>query len=313
MRNYTTWSQLSPEHQSKIIELSGLGLDVEVVAGMFNVRSSSLERRLRLLRSTSELESRPVGRTRLIDVDSQKRIMFYGDLHAPRSDDDAVEAVILFAEVFDPEIVVNLGDTVDASALSRFGQDTESPSIEQELNVWYSFAEDLNSVTNQEGCERYIVRGNHDGRIARSLPPSLKGLYGVSLDSLLRTESLGYQPIADMLEFHSNGSPILYATHGQFASSTAGMASRKMSQRLAHSSVVVGHNHKTAYTVIRTPRGYVHCYEVGCLQRLDPDWDIYPDWTHSILAGYIGPNGVYLSPVPIENDSFFWNGNHYRT
>jgi metallophosphoesterase superfamily enzyme len=218
--------------------------------------------------------------------------MAYSDTHFGMEDQSALSAALTVANWWAPDIIINVGDTLDCYQASTFKKDIGHASIQRERDLWAEWAEKMNVASGSK--IRKIVRGNHDMRFA-SLVLSIGALSDIeelSLDSLLYLDELGYDPIVDVININPSGDDLypdaqMYVFHGEKASSFAGGAARAASDMYAGASVIVGHNHKTGVFTERSGRGVTTSYEIGTLAKLNPEYHLRANWSQSVITGYL--------------------------
>lgn len=306
------WSELSAAHQELILSRLSNGEPIAAVAGDFKLNPESLGRKVRLLKNNTA----PLYYQRnycAITTSRMARVMVYSDCHFGMHDPAALVVALKVAEEFKPDIIINNGDTLDCHTLSRYKHDPHAPSIQDERDAWYLFAEALNSVAPK--ADKFITVGNHDIRFKDTISEK-SGLADMSefgLDSLLYTRQLGYAPICDVIMFNPRGNEdypdaMMYVFHGESARSHAGSTARYYSDMFAGGSTITGHAHRSAAYTRRVAGGVIMSYEVGSLARISPEYILYPNWTQSILTGYIDNDTIAFDNQVIRNGSTIFNG-----
>jgi len=288
------WTKLSKQQQDDIVSRAAIGESIWVLAEEYDIKESSLERKLRLLRSENPPSEKIFNTSALwLDVNEPKRIFVYSDAHFGMEDRGALNAAIKVAEMFQPEIIVNLGDTLDCYSISKFKKDPGGSSLQSERDAWSAWATKLNSVCADD-VQRYIIKGNHEARFETFLMenPGIADLDEMSVDSLLMTDALGYHSVVDAIYVNADRDELypnaqLYFLHGSRALKHSGSSTRAASDMYAGASTIVGHAHRSAMVTQRTGRGISKSYEVGTLASLMPDYMFFPNWSQSILTGVI--------------------------
>lgn len=306
------WSELSSAQQDNIRERVRAGEAVQSLAIEFKLNPESLGRKLRLLRGGS---NELYYQRSYVAVQTQRmaRVLVYSDCHFGMHDPRALVVAIKIAEEFKPDIIINNGDTLDCHNLSRFKHDPRAASIQDERDFWFLFAEALNSVAPK--ADKFITVGNHDLRYKNEIGENsgLAEMSEFSLDALLYTKQLGYAPLCDVVMFNPHGNEdypdaSLYVFHGESARSQAGATARFYSDMFAGGSTITGHAHRSATYTRRVGGGVIQSYEVGALCRISPEYTLYPNWTQSILTGYVDSDTLTFSNNVIRDGRTIFNG-----
>lgn len=301
---YTIWSNLSQDDRNELIRRYESGECVDDLAAAYNLRVESLGRKLRSIAAQS---SKALQFTSFdLVADKDYRIFVYSDAHFGEHDPVAVEAALIVAEKYDPHIIVNLGDTVDASRLSKFKKDPRATSVQEERDLWYDFAERLNAVTR--ATTKVIVIGNHDMRYWNALldTGSLIDMPELSFGNFFYVNDLGYEEPVDIVYLNRSGNTsypdaLAYFIHGEFARKGSGSSVRATSEMFSGANTIVGHAHRTAFVTRRTMRGLVAGYEIGTLAKLNPSYSVFPDWSQSVATGVVGRDFISLNQHIIHN------------
>lgn len=310
-KEYRVWTDLSDSERGTAVKLVNDGVDVEVVAGLLRLRSSSLSRKIRGIRTQVGVEG--AHKAIAIVAENERRVMVYSDAHFPVADPYALQCAIDIRKAYNPEIIINLGDTLDMYHLSRFAKSAgKRETVQEEANAWNAWATEF---YDGFGGESYIVRGNHDVRLERSIAgiAGLGDMDALSLDNVLSASKFGCDRVVDLIIVNPRGDKLypdgdMYFYHGDSVRKGSGSSVRSLSDRLSNSSVMMGHAHRTAVVVSRSARGPSKSYEVGCLSSIDVDWTLYPDWSQSVMLGVVSENYCDFSPVVIDRGRYVYNG-----
>jgi len=318
------WSELDADDRARIVASVIENPDkVDEIAVQNGLRSSSLERKIRQIKSIQvsgeDLYKRKIS---YLNPEKEMRVFVYSDTHFPNGDKLALAAALEICHKYEPDIIIGLGDALDAYHFSRFSKRPRSvPTIQREIDAWSEWAESLTAVATSglRNATFHFLGGNHDARIQKSLSliPGLSDLVSLELDSVLGIKELGWNPVVDMIYLNSTDEkdypdPDLIFYHGDSARKWSGSSARALSEKLSGVSVVVGHSHRTGVITRRTSRGITRSYEVGCLCSMQVEYDVYPDWTHSVLLGTISPSGFDFFPVIIDRGVYYFEGKRYE-
>lgn len=252
---------------------------------------------------------------------SEKTILIVSDIQAPYHDGKALDNLIAFAKDLAPDVLVNVGDDVDAPEVSQWHKggaleygSTLQAAFDQVAEIHARFRRAIGDVPY------HLSRSNHGDRLRKYIAqyaPALSGLRSLDLAKLA-----GYDEAR--VTYHKEPFPIApgwVCAHGdegglsQIAGRTAGLLSQKWG-----ASVVCGHTHRAG--LIPTSTGFAgHVtstlwgMEVGHL--MDVSQASYLPGGHcnwQSAFGVLHVSGDKVSPlvVPIEDDgSFCYQGVWY--
>lgn len=284
------WSDLDLDKQQSIILRYSTGESVSSIAKDYELNPESLGRKMRLIKpaKTKLFDSKQLH----LKVKESTKVFVYSDTHFGVEDESALEAALLVAEWYKPDMIFNLGDTLNCYNVSKYKKDLVSSGLQEERDRWAEWAERLNTVCPK--AQKYILIGNHEERFTAYLADAkgIADLEELSLDDLLYTKQLGYHPLVNAIYVNPRGDDLypdaqLYVLHGEKALSQAGSSTKAASDMYAGASTMVGHAHRSAVYTRRTGRGMVVGYEVGTLASLQPDYDAFPNWSQSVMTGII--------------------------
>lgn len=266
-----------------------------------------------------------------------KRILALSDVHIgyrningelePLHDEQAIKRVLDLAEDIQPDYVVNLGDLLDNSSLSRFAPDsthfqgTMQPSYQRA----HDFLADVSERTPQ--AERHMLEGNHDKRHNDYLlknAGAMAELDEIKLHRILKLGEIGWKYHGGYPAAEYEYAEDLVFIHGQIATKTG--TAHKLAAANYDRNIVQGHKH-CAESVYHTDRRgrTLGAFVVGMLGRIDGtipahnsgvDHDgepvkKYDGWTQGIMV-VNDYEGVYeFQQVPIHEDGLFFNGKRY--
>lgn len=309
------WSNLTDSQRESIIRSYMAGESVEKLAQRYELKVSSLERKIRQLKADGVIQEEQspfsIGN---VTLHRNYRALIYSDVHAGRHDPLALEAVLKIAEMFQPELVVANGDHLEGERVSRFKQTRVAPSSQYERDYHAEWTEKLMYVSGEPEV-RLMTIGNHDIRYMSQFDDlsSIPSMEEFNVSNILYARELGFGQAYDLICVNPSGDSLypdaeLYIHHGMFARKHAGTSSRAFSEKLSGASVINGHTHRSSVGIKRTHRGLVKHYEVGCLCDMSPSYDIFPDWSQSVLVGVIGPGVLDLQHIVIDRGQFVFNG-----
>jgi predicted phosphodiesterase len=179
------------------------------------------------------------------------------DMHFPWANWKAIRKAHTWAEKHDPDVVVQLGDIVDAKAWSRWPKEPDDPSPAEEFDLTCRDMQKLHSYFP----DLYILNGNHDRRYqAKAFESSIPSIMIRGLDEMF--DFPDWEWIMDPDEFlvmPSDRGPILFM-HGD---ETGGTPLAKAS-KLGY-NVVQGHTHRTSIRYIQALNKFYFGAEMGHL------------------------------------------------
>lgn len=330
------WSNLKPEDQQEILDRVLVhGEDVEAIAFDYGLKSSSLSRKIRLIKRESEGKSsdkpnirttlvgntapgsNPNERTLYVNVNRAVNIIVYSDLHSPFHDVKAVDAFLRCVKILPHDIVVDGGDGCDMYGLSSYQKNQimlYTKHVAEDFKGHYAFCASLNKVSK---APKYRILGNHFSRYINWLHanPGVAWVEELQLDNLLRSKEYGWEVPVGSIYFNADitdvdyPDPELIIHHGTLARKHAGNSSRGESENLGYISTISGHVHRLSVSYKRTIKGQIMMAEAGTLRGLRPEYNAYPDWQHGFLYLTFVPGlGVFCQPILIVNGIAYMNG-----
>lgn len=312
------WSELPKSVQDNIVRRYQNGELVDRLAREYDLLSSSLSRKMRLLGVRRSVAGED-ERTRRIKIERPTRMMFMSCLHFGDHDRRALGAALKIAELWQPEIVFLIGDILNGGRVSRYLPDGSAISSQAERDMWCEWSESLSQVVGKN-TEKHIVFGNHDLRYIHTLmrqSPEYLSLEEMSMSGILCTDELGYHRPVEWIEINPVGDELypeaqLYVFHGDIARSGAGNSIRYESDRYGEVNAVMGHTHKSAFVARATDRGIVRGYEVGCLCNLKPHYARFVDWQQAVLIGSMSWDYFDFHHIMIDRGRFLFDNTMYE-
>lgn len=260
----------------------------------------------------------------------------------PLHDEPAIACHLQLIRAAQPDMIVNLGDTMDFAEWStKFARESEFAFTTQPtLDRAHRFLADQ-AANAPEHCEKWKIRGNHDDRLGDFITKNALAALRLrqankpeswpvlSLAHLLRLDELGVKltgsfpagkvKIAD----GARGKTPLYAMHGP------SLDVRKLA-RESRQSIIQGHTHRISehretFELDGEPIDVV-AISTGCLARRD---GIVPstrsgtdehgravrnieNWQNAITLVYVQPDGYWTHEVvEIHNGRAWWRGKEY--
>lgn len=291
---------------------------------------------------------------RKIPVRDHKLLLAYGDsqieyrqidgVYVPIHDERALRVVRLMCQEYMPDVIVNLGDTVDLASLSRFQADSDHfrHSLNPAFNRVHQMYAELRADNPQ--AEIHEVDSNHNARLGKLVLKQVPELYGIrqagtdsdnyptltypffaNLDAVGVTWHGGYGAAEYVYGEEYDAPPIVFK-HGVSVVSN-GSTAAKESKENPEVHIVRGHGHRNEVHH-RTTRGgrILASIMVGCTCRIDgyvPSYHSAVDdmgrpvktqenWQQSVLLITDYQNGHYqFDNVNIHDGIAFYRGKEF--
>lgn len=227
--------------------------------------------------------ARKLGAKTILAIgDSQIGFRRIGERMEPLHDTEAMGAVLALARNLRPDVMVDLGDDIDLSELSRFApdsthfQNTLGPALQADHD-WHAR---LSEATPE--AERHLVDSNHSKRwgdyLLKNAGPMAE-LPELKLHRILKLEEAGW-------DFHGGYGSAEYEyaddlafTHGTIATASSSTA-HKLGKINPDRNIIQGHAHRMETQYHTDRRGRVFgSFVVGALCRTD---GIVPSYHSSI-------------------------------
>lgn len=276
--------------------------------------------------------------------DSQIEYRSIGGEMIPIHDEAALDIVRQVCKTYQPETIVNLGDTIDLAALSRFAPDSDHfrHSLNPAFNRVHKMYADLRA--DSPNSEIHEVDSNHNTRLGKFILNKVPELYGIRQAGTPDTNypTLTYPFFANLdavnVKWHSGygaatyvygndyQAPPIVFKHGNSVVSN-GSTAAKESKENPETHLVRGHGHRME-THYRTTRAglYLASIMVGCTCRVDglvpsygsavDDYGIpvpkQENWQQGILIIRDYENGDYqFDHLAITRGVAYYNGKEF--
>lgn len=224
-------------------------------------------------------------------------------IHCPHQDESALRMVRKEVGVFKPDILINLGDTLEADAASRWPSEEAHNLLDE-----YREADEVLRLLEEAAPEadRVWLLGNHDDNILREhrIPPKLRELCNFRVPIF---DSKGQQVNQNMLKWKTP-TPYEYSRRGVFrvGAVTFGHGYEATQQADANQAVILGapfglwvggHTHRpTAGKPVRVMKNSIplpYWYlNAGCLRKMDCSFMTRKRqyaWGHALVLGWALP------------------------
>lgn len=224
--------------------------------------------------------------------------LILNDLQIPFQDKPVVDLVLRFAEKVKPDGVILNGDVTDCYAISDFVKDPmKRKDLLKEIEQAGKLMARLKFIK-----QRIWIGGNHEDRLRRYLwknAAALAGIGGMDFNEVFALNKFGFHWIP-----YGQGTFLgkLFVTHGVIVRRHSAYSARAHFEKYGI-SVLVGHTHRLGAYYHRDMNGTFVSYENGCLCRLDPEYDAYPDWQQGISMVHVDPKSKLfrVEQIPILN------------
>lgn len=184
---------------------------------------------------------------------SKSRVLVIPDLQVPFQHVDALDFLQLVAETYQTTEVVNIGDSLDFSGLSRFTKDPDGISAGDEHKRSLAFFKEYYKVFPR-GIEVY---SNHNGRLYdRAKEAGIPRVFVKDMQEILGA------PVTWSFKWSHEIDGVKYV-HGD---GFGGMHAARDGAVVSRQSVVIGHHHSHAgISYIANEKEMIFGMNVGCL------------------------------------------------
>ncbi len=248
------------------------------------------------------------------------KAVVFGDSHYPYQDDGAVACVEAVIRDFRPDVLVHLGDLLDAGQISsKFLLDPEHPTslkqdilqVREKLAQWAQLA---------PSAERWLLEGNHEDRLRRliwGLQGPARELATLGIQNwveLLRLAQIGWTWVPYTSQPERGILPKMLVKHGDVVSQWAGFTAKREWMAYGHSGIS-GHTHRAIIWPHTDDNGVARWIECGCTCRYDIPWaGSRTDWQQAVtLLEWNADRYLMHAEQPfIRNGSLLWRSKEYR-
>lgn len=255
----------------------------------------------------------------------------------PIHDERALKIARYICRDLHPDTIVNLGDTVDLSALSRFKPDSDH--FHKTLGPSFQRVHDMYAGLRADNPDARIVEvdSNHNTRLKDNLLKNIPAMYGVrqagsddypvmTYPYLTNLKHVGVEWISGYGSAEFNYADDLAFIHGTMATSNNSTAA-KLSKENPDRNIVQGHAHR-AETYHRTDRRgkQLGAYVVGALCRTTGEVPSYhsavddlgqpvkyqENWTQSVMHIRDYGDQYQFDHILINDGVAHYGGKEYR-
>lgn len=232
------------------------------------------------------------------------KTVILSDLQIPFQDARALDIAVRVIHVVKPDLIILNGDITDCYAISSFDKDPGRAGalLENERAQARKLLAVLSAYSTHHHGRLIWLGGNHEDRWRRLIwrERAVRQVVG-ALGKDDYGAFIGVK--AFNAEFYPYGSWVdigkLMVTHGEIVRRHSAYSAKAHFDKYGQ-SVVIGHTHRMG-TYLHTNRQGVHgAWEGGCLCRLDPEYDVMPDWQQGlIVVDSVRGGNFQVTPVPI--------------
>lgn len=243
------------------------------------------------------------------------RVLWFGDVHWSDRDERAIALVEKSAELFKPDIIVDLGDLLNCDAFSRhpmrlLDEDDGYDYVESELAPAYKWSCRMEKLARQrmiqlagnhdEWMEKWMANGTRSHRAFKSMRPSVQ---------MRKDRGRGYRYIP-FSSLHGDRKGVfrlpcgVLFVHGWASGKYA--ADRHLQLGKPY-SVIYGHTHRAETRTAPMYDGtYVTAINAGCLCRKQPKYahgGSPTEWVTGFGVLYAGKTSFTAYPITIHGSS----------
>lgn len=216
----------------------------------------------------------------VVDVSGTAHWLLLSDIHAPYHNKEALELAVNHGISEGCDSLYLNGDTMDFHRLSRFEQDEEARSTEQEITCGRELVETLGK---RFGRKVYKI-GNHDNRwriYLNARCPEFSRMPGMALSGNLGLADHGYQVLASPQVGMLGKLPVFHGHELPKGLTNSVNPARGLFLRLRETAIC-GHFHQPSTHNEDTglEKNTVVCWSTGCLCDLWPEYAVVNKWSH---------------------------------
>jgi hypothetical protein len=253
-----------------------------------------------------------------------RRAVLYGDTHYPFHDPRALAVVKSIIRDVEPDLLVDMGDLLDAYTISRYSKDpNRRVSLQDEINLGRTHLHEMAQLAPY--ADRVLLDSNHFAR----LMAVIHGMQGESRElarldvfrqtmtwpHLLGLEQIGWRWIPEHLQAKTRLIPKMILKHGTVVRKGSAMSARGEYERYNRSGAS-GHTHRLGAFYHRDVEGGHAWFETGCTCAMDPDYirDGHADWQQGCTVVTYTEDGsrFQVEQVFIQDGRAIWRDSDYQ-
>lgn len=250
--------------------------------------------------------------------------LIYGDAHFKDQCDRTLNTVLAIATDLQPDVMIDIGDGVDAGGLSeKFKNDpTKKDTLQDEINAKRIQLAQFRQAT--PNAKWWYREGNHEERMKRTMW-NLEGPAKQLIALDIAQVNLTWPKLLGLDEMHINFTsyakqvttdmilPHFLVKHGTIVRTKAGYSARGELEKF-HRSGASGHTHRLAAIWKRSHGKQNLWVETGCCCNLDPHYTEHPDWQNGcvVLTFDTKTGAVQPEPLEIRKGTVMFRGQFYK-
>lgn len=210
--------------------------------------------------------------------------LHYSDTHFPFADPQALSILYQLIEELQPDLIVDHGDLLDCTSISRFEKDPlHRVTLQDEIQM---AAVHLARITDlAPHAERVFIEGNHEDRVRRLIwdmasDPKTREILrmpgvmaAMELPALLGMDGLGWEYVTGKRVLFDR----LIVKHGNVVRKWSGQSAKEEWLKYGKSGMS-GHVHRRGVFEHRDWNGVHAWWELGCMCDVNPAYMEDPDW-----------------------------------
>jgi hypothetical protein len=248
--------------------------------------------------------------------------VLYGDTHAGFHDPKALSVVLGIIQAVQPDVVVNMGDLMDAYPISRFDKDPHRlASLQDEIDFAAGHLQVVAQVA--PNARRVLLEGNHEDRLRKAIW-NLDGAAAafsrlnkfretMTWPSLLDTATIGWEYFPAKGQAHHRLLPKFIVKHGTVVRKRSGYTAHAELERY-NKSGASGHSHRLSQVWHRDDDGNHVWLETGCTCDTNPPYVEDPDWQQGchVVTFDTETGAPCIETAYIHNGNAVWRGQTYE-
>ena len=233
------------------------------------------------------------------------KVLVIPDIHTPFHNKKALDLSWRFAEAYEPDEIIQLGDVCDFYKISKYIKDpSRGVNIQAELDMARDLLREFKNRSGAKACTLLI--GNHESRIRKylhSIAPAMASLRSLTIEKLLDTESIGWRVIPEHNFYAINN---VHFTHGEYVTK---YSSDKHLGTYGE-TIIHGHTHRISCHMTKFLNRTIEGWEMGCLASLKvgQEYVKMANWQLRLGTVEISGQDYWITPHHIRDNRVTYNG-----